>query len=286
MLNPYHLAVVTQGVDAWNQWRNDSQISSPELAGADLSEFDLTGYVLSGANLSEANLCRANLSDTNLTEANLSMAYLIETNLFRANLSQSTLTRANLAKANLFGVDLTGADLSGVNLSGANLTMADLTGANLEKANLSLATLIKAHLKRTSGVLQRDDGIETSSSGAILTPVIVSHKDLIPRDKLIGINSVNKSDPVQVNISIFDQIDYYCERTLTTTIMDLMKAFGFNTIGNPKVAGDSCSVTFMCEGTKYRTSEKVKEALESLCDGLSRTLKKEGLPPGLTGKPS
>ena len=282
MLNPYHLEMVRQGVEAWNQWRVDSQVSSPELAGADLSEVDLTGYSLESSNLCEANLCRAILSEADLSGGNLSMAYLIEANLFRANLSEASFVRSNMAKANFFGADLTKANLSDANLSGANFTMADLTTTNLTKANLSLANFTKVHFKDTIGMPHGVFGIESSASVAIFTPALVHQKmDLITRDMLGG-KGAKKSDPVQVRISIQGHTNFYDERTLTNTVLDVMKLFGFDLTGNPNISEGAFCATILCQRKECRTSESGKDVLVGMFQGLSRILKKENLQSGLT----
>ena len=282
MLNPYHLEMVKQGAEVWNQWRVDSQVGSPELSGADLSEVDLTAYQLAGADLCEANLCRAILSEADLSGGNLSMAYLIEANLFRANLSETSLVRSNMAKANFFGSDLTKADLSDANLSGVNFTMADLTTTNLTKANLSLANFTKAHFKDTIGMPHGVFGIANSATVPIFTPALVHQKmDLITRDMLGG-KGVKKADPIQVHISIQGHTSFYEERILMNTVLDGMKLFGFDLTEDPKISEGAFCAIIMCQGKEYRTSENVKEVLAGLFEGLSRILKKENLQSGLT----
>ena len=60
--DPEHLALLQQGVDVWNAWRQKEPSVVPDLRGADLS-----GEWLGEANLSEADLSGANLSGANLT---------------------------------------------------------------------------------------------------------------------------------------------------------------------------------------------------------------------------
>ena len=283
MPNPYHLEMVRQGAEVWNQWRVDSQAVSPELCGANLSEFNLSGYQLAGSELCEANLCRANLSETDLSGANLSMAYLIEANLFRANLSDVHLPRANLAKANLFVADLTDADLSDANLSGANLSMADLTRTNMTKVNFSLGNFTKTHFKDTIGMPHGVYGVESTSSGPVLTPAVVQKKsELITRDMLGGRRGVEKPEPILVHISIQGHASFYDEKTLMNTVLDVMKLFGFELTENPNISEELFFATIRCHGKEYRTSENVKEVLAGLFDGFSRILKKDDPQPGMS----
>jgi hypothetical protein len=166
MANEEHLAILRQGVAAWNAWREKDWVVMPDLSGTDLSGTDLSGANLrathlEGANLSEADLRKAYLREAYFSEANLSGASLSEANLSGASLSEASLSEANLSGAylreayfngaDLRGADLRGADLRGAyfseaNLSGADLSGADLRGAHLLKADLSAATLIDAYL--------------------------------------------------------------------------------------------------------------------------------------------
>ena len=154
MANPEHLAILKQGVEVWNNWRDDWRdknpwwvILRPELSGADLSGADLSEANLSKADLSDPNLSKANLSGADLSDANLSKANLSDANLSEANLSEANLSGANLSEAELFKARLFMADLSeGANLRGANLVGANLNGAYLSGANLSEAKLLRANL--------------------------------------------------------------------------------------------------------------------------------------------
>ena len=81
MANPEHLAILKQGLDVWNKWRDENL------------EANLTGAILTGANL----------VGTNLVGTNLNWANLVGTNLREANLCGSQVIHANFQKANLTG---------------------------------------------------------------------------------------------------------------------------------------------------------------------------------------
>jgi hypothetical protein len=112
MANEKHLAILRQGVDVWNAWREENPDVAPDLTGADLSESHLTGVNLTRAILVEASLTRANLTGASLTRANLT-----GTNLTTANLTRANLARANLARANLTDTLLVYTLFADVNLS-------------------------------------------------------------------------------------------------------------------------------------------------------------------------
>ncbi len=94
MADEAHLALLKQGVDAWNAWRAAHANTRP-----DLSDVSLRGLDLAKVDLPGADLCKADLRGTNLSGA--------------------VLVGADLAGANLFKAVLDGADLSGANLIGA-----------------------------------------------------------------------------------------------------------------------------------------------------------------------
>jgi hypothetical protein len=146
MANDEHLAVLRQGVDAWNTWRERNPGLTPDfiravLPGADLSNADLSGALLPRANLSKANLGGANLDHATLLGTNLSQASLREANFSLADLSLADLTYADLARANLTHANLSGAKLRAASLYGVNLHAADLSGADLSGADINVARL-------------------------------------------------------------------------------------------------------------------------------------------------
>jgi hypothetical protein len=116
MANPEHLAILREGVQAWNEWRTEHSGVNPHLSGADLnlanlrkanlSEANLLGASLIGAHLNEADLAEADLSGANLSEAALREATLIATNLSGANLAEADLTGAGVGMTTFANVDL------------------------------------------------------------------------------------------------------------------------------------------------------------------------------------
>jgi len=136
MANEEHLKILKQGVEVWNQWREEN----PEIA-PDLSEANLVSMNLVGADLSGADLRWADLSGVILRKAILSEAGLSEVDFFMADLFEATLSGANLWRADLGAAELIGADFSRAYLRGASFRKANLSSANLSKADLVGADL-------------------------------------------------------------------------------------------------------------------------------------------------
>jgi hypothetical protein len=96
MANEERVALLKQGVAAWNPWRNKNRDIRPDLSGANLRWVNLCGAEPHRADLSAADLRAADLRDANLSGANL----------HRANLSEALLLGAFLSGANLRTADL------------------------------------------------------------------------------------------------------------------------------------------------------------------------------------
>jgi uncharacterized protein YjbI with pentapeptide repeats len=157
MADEQQLAILRQGSDAWNAWREQNRrhlfgvnLFEANLSGADLSGANLSEALLIGANLAKANLVKVNLAGARLARANLNEADLAGASLYRADLLEANLAKANLTGASLLRAELIRVTLFGANLSGARLAWANLYWANLMNANLSGANLMRANLVGTN----------------------------------------------------------------------------------------------------------------------------------------
>ena len=86
MANAEHLKLLKQGVERWNQWRENTPGVQPDLSNSHLTGADLLKATLIGANLRVPNLRSFDLSG-----ANLHGAYLTSLDLSGANLCEVNL---------------------------------------------------------------------------------------------------------------------------------------------------------------------------------------------------
>jgi TIR domain/Pentapeptide repeats (8 copies) len=122
MANREHIYILNQGVEAWNEWRDENGYAiTPDLSGVFLSlaapsglfhSYDFAGNRFFGDPLSINNLSSANLSNANL---------------YGAKLPHVKLRGANLIGTNLTGADLFGTDVSEVRLFETVFSNTDLT---------------------------------------------------------------------------------------------------------------------------------------------------------------
>ncbi|KAM3092576.1 pentapeptide repeat-containing protein [Phormidesmis sp. 146-12] len=104
--------LLSEGTDAWNEWKNLNPPLGYSFNGEDLQNANLEGADLSGTSFVRANLGGANLNNTNLTSANLNGA-----NLNGARLKGANLTAAQVLSTVFIGADLTGACVQDWNLN-------------------------------------------------------------------------------------------------------------------------------------------------------------------------
>jgi uncharacterized protein YjbI with pentapeptide repeats len=135
--NEEHLRILKQGVEVWNQWREDNPDIRPDLFEANLRDAKLIG----------ADLTWADLIGNDLTDADLSWA--------------------NLGGANLIGADLTWANLIHADMSGADLTDANMSGAQLVETKIVDAILANCKVYGISA--WRLEGIPNDQSNLIIT---------------------------------------------------------------------------------------------------------------------
>ncbi|RCJ26183.1 hypothetical protein A6770_26590 [Nostoc minutum NIES-26] len=151
MVDHKHLAVLKQGVNYWNDWRQNNPDVIPDLSKVDLKGIDLKRINLRGANLSKTDFTGAYLRDADFRRANFYETLFDNANLNRTNFSVTKLSGASLNEANFMEANFIEADFSGcqfykANFSKANFSKAKLKVDKIAKLNFTQAILIEANL--------------------------------------------------------------------------------------------------------------------------------------------
>ncbi|MCF8065046.1 MAG: toll/interleukin-1 receptor domain-containing protein [Desulfarculaceae bacterium] len=127
MANPEHVEILKQGVEVWNEWREENPNVRPDLAGV-----GVTGKRLDRVNFRNASLINANFNSSELFQAD-----------FR---------RANLARTNLSWTFLNEADLRGADLIKTDLSWSLVSDARFEFARIAYTTLAAMDLSKVRGL--------------------------------------------------------------------------------------------------------------------------------------
>jgi uncharacterized protein YjbI with pentapeptide repeats len=176
MADEEHLAILRQGVQAWNAWRQANPGLRPDLSGANLDRADLSQAKLHWTNLYGASLQGTVLNDADLIRAELTAANASGAKCARADFRGALFTSPHSETALTFGANLRSADLTG-----ANLTKVDLTGVNLAKATLRDAHLTGSIMEQTD--LRDADLCGANLSGAVFVGTLLQGANL--RDCLV-----------------------------------------------------------------------------------------------------
>jgi hypothetical protein len=146
MADNNQITILSQGVEAWNKWREENPDVLIDLKGAKLMHMNLENANLANADLKEANLSFTNFKNANLVFSNLESAVFYFANFEGANFAAAHLENAFLEDANLTGARLSGANLKNAIMANSNLNNAYLVDAHLEGTNLSAVNFNNANL--------------------------------------------------------------------------------------------------------------------------------------------
>jgi hypothetical protein len=146
------IKILSQGVKAWNEWRDKVDDPVPDLKRAVLNGDNIPYGNLSGANLKGVDLSRAVVAGINLQGANLRAADLRSARVLRANLSDTNLRHAIFAGSELTKISFGGADFTQATFGVTQLDNVDLRGAkNLESVQHVAPSSIDIHTIYVSG---------------------------------------------------------------------------------------------------------------------------------------
>ena len=157
MASRNQLAILKQGVEAWNMWREENP-----YPGINFMHTDLRGANLQGANLQGAYLTGVDLRKADLSTANLRKAYMKDANLIQANLMQ--------------------ADLTSVTLSGAILNQTNLINTVISYGIMQMTVITDSDLSEAVGLKH----VNHLAPSSISTDTFVRSKGRIPAVFLRG----------------------------------------------------------------------------------------------------
>ena len=153
MANDEHVAMLRQGVAAWNKWRDENRnVLHPDLNGAILVEANLRGANLSGADLHEALLSGADLHGANLSGAYLNTAVLLDTDL----------QDADLTGCHVYGISAWNLKLEGAKQQNLIITRADEPEITVDHIEVAQFIYLMLHNQKIRDV------IDTITSKAVL----------------------------------------------------------------------------------------------------------------------
>ncbi len=173
--NEEHLAKLSAGVAAWNEWRRVNPFVRPDLEDADLSALSLV-------------------------QANLSYASVLNTEMSGVDATNASLSYANLGAARLHGAVLSGVSAYDSDFNGAELRSSDLSGARLSRCNFSRADMRETSLRGSvldGAVFHATDLAGADFSGCRLRGTIFGAVDF---RKIDGLEDVIHEGPSTIGI--------------------------------------------------------------------------------------
>ncbi len=151
MVDFNHEAILSRGVESWNNWRQESPDIVPDLEGSR----GFFGGCLSGVMDPELPPCPLDLRGINFSNTLLRGNYLGWADLRDANLQGADLTRADLINANLIGAKLSNAILYRARLVNALLVSADFSHTELKGADFSNVIFRVEDLAKMSDLMRK-----------------------------------------------------------------------------------------------------------------------------------
>jgi len=177
--NSEHLAILTQGVEAWNLWRDAHPNTRPDLTGADLRNLDLDValYCHPEDQFQETSPYGVDLKGTLLRSVDLRDVTLWVGVFDGADLSKAVLDDAILTHTSFRGSILNEASLIRTHFRACDLKNADFTRARVERTIFS-----EVDLSAARGLNAVDHG----GPSVISIDTLVKSNGLIPIEFLRG----------------------------------------------------------------------------------------------------
>jgi hypothetical protein len=167
MANPEHLAILKQGVQVWNRWRQNNPALRPELSSADLTEinFDVAFSILDdhgehkpGTVASHGvNLKGAVLKHAKLAAIEVRLGEFDGADLFGADFRGSRLLeQTSFRDADLKGTQLLRTTFSDCDLTGTDFSRSVMSRSLVTDVDLSMAKGLETVLHRGPSIIAMD----------------------------------------------------------------------------------------------------------------------------------
>jgi uncharacterized protein YjbI with pentapeptide repeats len=186
MANAEHLAILKQGVEVWNLWREAHPDVQPDLTGADLHKCDLDVAIYTHPDVDP--------EDYPPDEHGVRWS----ADPYGVDFKRALLRDCDLSKLRLGLAELEFADLSNADISGAELDFASAKGACFRGADL-----MRAHFRSC-------DLAEADFSGALMAETILSDTDL---SLAKGLESVDHRSPSLIAVDTLIKSRATCQRS-------------------------------------------------------------------------
>lgn len=246
MANAEHLALLIQGVEVWNLWRESHPEVQPDLVGADLHEYDLDVAIYTHPDV--------DLEDFPLDEfgrrwsadpygINLKEALLRDCDLRELQLTLAELDFADLRQADLSGVELELASARGACFKGAELMRTHfrscvLSNADFSDARMSQTIMSDIDLSLTIGL----ENVDHRSPSLIALDTLIKSRGNLPAEFLRGTGFPDSfianvkplimamDDPIQfhscfISYSVIDQM--FCDMLYTELKRNHLRVWRF-----------------------------------------------------------
>ena len=159
MANPQHIQWLSEGVEAWNNRRENDPSFRPDFKAAqlnsaliaagivdsdrrkDLTNFDLSNADFSNSDLFQIDFTSAKLHNSKFVNSTMYQTRFVKAQGFICDFTGASLERADFSGALLPGSKFNGASLRNATFDGANLCLADLTTADLTETGIWKANL-------------------------------------------------------------------------------------------------------------------------------------------------
>jgi hypothetical protein len=151
MANPDHVAKLKEGAEAWNEWRDSTDVE-PDLRNANLSRREFIGYRFEKVRLDSATIHDVRFVNCYFAKGSFHGAFAADAIFEESYVESCDFGGATLTGARFAFTIAREANFADVDLSWAYFDTCDLERANFGKARLSRTTFSNVSLRSVDGL--------------------------------------------------------------------------------------------------------------------------------------